>query len=405
MTNALSTQDHEFMERTASVWNSGVALGTLPSAEGASNTTAQSGWHVWFYGDGPQWLYWQRRSDGNVAGVEVERAALLAALLGKLPDENATSLGCLRLASSDGTVLFQQGVCDLQERSVPAATLPCAAPLQHWHWDHIAAPGESRGPSAWPYLLGGTGAAAFFAAIGLLVFMTYRRDMRVASQRVSFVNQVSHELKTPLTNIRLYSELARGATGDETARYLDVVEEETSRLSRLIHNVLTFAREERHGLETHIVSGDLVALVSRIAEHWKPLLQRKGTRLVTELCLEQPALFDADATEQILGNLLSNIEKYAAGTTATLEVRQQDDHAMIRVSDDGPGIPAKAARRIFEPFFRARSDIAEGVSGTGLGLSIARALAEAQGGSLHHASTAKGASFVLKLPIAKPIRS
>jgi signal transduction histidine kinase len=115
---------------------------------------------------------------------------------------------------------------------------------------------------------------------------------------------------------------------------------------------------------------------------------------------EVQAVFDADAVEQILGNLLSNVEKYAAGSGEVV-VTVSDDGS-VEVRDHGPGVEASDTERVFEPFYRSRSDLTEGVSGTGLGLSIARTLAGAQNGSLRIVAADSGATFVLQLPIVKP---
>lgn len=396
----LSSEDSQFLQRTAGAWGISPLSGQLPRAETATaGAQAQQGWQVWYSGDGPQFLFWQRLADGRSLGVEVERAAFLASLLNRLP--STTMPGVIRLVAPDGTVLWQSGEYEPPQGAVPQLTLPCAPPMHHWHWAFFTAPGMKSSPAMWPLLLGLGGAAALFAAISLLVFFTYCRHMRQAAQRVSFVNQVSHELKTPLTNIRLYADLARGSLPAGGDRYLDVVVEEAGRLSRLIHNVLTFARQDRQQLEVHPAGGDLGALIHRTIESWRPALQRKGITATVVSTLDQPALFDADATGQILGNLLSNVEKYALGASR-VEITLGTAHgfAELRVADDGPGIPAKAARRIFEPFYRARSDLTEGVSGTGLGLGIARSLAEAQGGRLDFEALNKGACFVLLLPLA-----
>jgi signal transduction histidine kinase len=178
---------------------------------------------------------------------------------------------------------------------------------------------------------------------------------------------------------------------------LSVVEEETSRLSRMIHNVLTFARQEKKTLELHPVPADLSESVKRVVELWRPVLEKSGLKVLLEAAKPVRAIFDADAVEQILGNLLSNVEKYAAGSEVTIRV--QDDGS-VEVHDSGPGIAAKDAARIFEPFYRSRNDLTEGVSGTGLGLGIAKALAEAQNGSLRLVTGERGACFILQLPLA-----
>ncbi len=403
----LSMMDIEFLQRTAPVWNTGLPLGRGTLAEDAklkSFSQPASGWHTWFYGDGPQWLYWKRLTDGTTIGVEVERAAFFAALIARSENNKASARGSrLRLTAADGTVLHQWGAFEPPALRKPVMTLVASTPLQHWRWELFLADTSHGRPPKLPFVLAGTGVAALIGSIGLLIFMTWRRDLRVAAQRVSFVNQVSHELKTPLTNIRLYTDLALDAAehGEPQAtQHLSVVQEETGRLSRLIHNVLTFARQERHGLQVHLVRGDLCALVRRVASHWRPLLERKQITLNAGGEENCEASFDADAMEQVLGNLLSNIEKYAAGARmAELTVSTKDGFVEVRVQDDGSGIPRSVARRVFEPFYRVRSDVTEGASGTGLGLSIARALAEAQGGSLKLESVERGTLFVLRIPI------
>lgn len=389
-----SDEDRGFLARTALIWKRRHALGVIQMGELEPPQQAPLGWHVWYHEDGPHWLRWRRLDDGSFAGFEIERMAFLAKLVGSLRLDEAQ--GCARLLSASGEVLFQSSGGDVKE---VLASLPCAEPMQHWHWEFMPAASFMPSPSVWPYILGFTGIAALVVVAGLGMFFAYRRDVREAAQRVSFVNQVSHELKTPLTNIRLYVDLARASNADESASLLNVVEEETSRLSRMIHNVLTFARQEKETLELHPVAGNLVEVVTRVVEHWRPLLEKAGLKMTLHSPKEIRALFDADAVEQILGNLLSNIEKYAAGGREV--VVRVDDQARIEVRDDGPGIATTDAERVFEPFYRSRNDLTEGVSGTGLGLSIARALAEAQQGTLRLAPGERGAAFILQLPVLK----
>lgn len=398
----LSDDDREFLQRTDSIWSRGTMLGTQHLDETKGQTShhegASQGWHTWYHQDGPQWLYWRRNADASVTGFEIERVAFLSRLIGSLKTGDAK--GCIRLVSADGEVWMQQGGFQPEADTPALATLPCAPPMQHWHWQFFAAPNSAQGPGAASYLLGFGGMAALFAAVGLLLCFSYQRDLREASQRVSFVNQVSHELKTPLTNIRLYVDLARESAGVEGGSLLDVVEEETSRLSRMIHNVLTFARHEKKALDLHPTPGDLAAVVARAVEIWRPLLARKNIAITIQNTLKQSACFDADAVEQILGNMLSNVEKYAASATLVeIKISPKHDHVELSVQDDGPGISKQELPHVFDAFYRSRSDLTEGVSGTGLGLSIARALAVAQGGHLDVVAVEHGACFVLSLPL------
>ena len=386
-----SDQDRAFLARTALIWQRRDALGVRQIEELAPPRIEQLGWHVWYHEDGPHWLRWQRQADGSHAGFEIERIAFLARLVGQLRLDDLN--GCVRLRSASGETLFQSS----GDAGEVLASLPCAEPMQHWHWEFMPATGFVPVPSVWPYAAGFAAIAALVSVAGLAMFFAYRRDVREAAQRVSFVNQVSHELKTPLTNIRLYVDLARDASPAESGGLLSVVEEETSRLSRMIHNVLTFARQEKKTLELHPVSADLAESVKRVVELWRPVLEKSGLKVLLEAAKPVRAVFDADAVEQILGNLLSNVEKYAAGSEVSIRV--QDDGS-VELHDSGPGIAAKDAARIFEPFYRSRNDLTEGVSGTGLGLSIAKALANAQNGSLRLVNCGRGACFILQLPLA-----
>lgn len=241
-------------------------------------------------------------------------------------------------------------------------------------------------------------------ALGWLYFRESTRAAREAQERVTFVNQVSHELKTPLTNIQLYAEMATQraeAAEDATAvRYLAVVGAETSRLGRLINNVLNYARQQRNKLTVQPRTGVLDEVVAKAAGHWRPLLEGRGIAIHTALNAKEPLAFDADAIEQILGNLLSNVEKYAAqGKEVRISTLMDAASAQLVVEDRGPGIPPAKREIIFAAFERLRSDLAEGVSGTGIGLTIARELAMLHGGSLEvDTSCREGARFVLTLP-------
>lgn len=434
-----------FLRRTAPVWESGVRFGpqlkeapvvvandqTLdmnssnrwatyvrnkegrPLVKGDYNkeapAPAESGWHVWFYGNGAQMLFWQQRNDGRVVGVEVEMAALLSLLVNRLGQAaaSAPSDEFWRLVNADGAmVIHQWGSPPAGKPGAvpPAVRRACSAPLSMWHLEAYAGRrGVPRG-NVLPVLMGA--GAAGLALLGL-AWMLYRegtREMREARRRVSFVNQVSHELKTPLTNIRLYAEMAQQqaeAAGEESVvRHLAVVEAETSRLGRLIHNVLTFARHQRDQLAVHPQRVVLDDLVSRALDLWRPGLEAKGFEVKTDLRAPEPFLFDPDAVEQILGNLLSNVEKYA-GAGRWLRLATEAGPRMVRlvVEDHGPGVPKAKKDAIFQPFVRLRNDLAEGASGTGIGLAISRELSQLHGGGLTLDETwTEGARFVITLP-------
>ena len=255
-----------------------------------------------------------------------------------------------------------------------------------------------------PVYLAVASGSVLVVALGWLFFRESTRAMREAQQRVTFVNQVSHELKTPLTNIQLYAEMAADRAekaDDQTAlRYLGVVGAETSRLSRLINNVLNLARQQRDRLTVQLRKSVLDEVVSKTTEHWRALLESRGIVIDLNLAAADEIKLDADAITQILGNLLSNVEKYAAqGKYVRIATEMDGANARLTVQDRGPGIAAGKREVVFEAFERLRSDLTEGVSGTGIGLTISRELARLQGGMLEvDVNYREGARFVLTIP-------
>ena len=245
--------------------------------------------------------------------------------------------------------------------------------------------------------------AMFVALLGVYGFIQHRRMLVVAAQRVSFVNRVSHELRTPLTNILLNLDLAvEGLEDDyqhrEPVRRLAMVTEETQRLGRLIDNVLAFSRRERGQKRDQPRTCIPNSLIKAVVDQFAPSFSRRGLTVRLNGGVADSCVLDADAFSQILSNLLSNVEKYAPGGIVEIAARLADAMLTVTVTDEGPGIPARAAERIFQPFERLDGRVTEGASGTGLGLAIARELAHGTGGSLRLVPSDRGASFELCMP-------
>jgi signal transduction histidine kinase len=243
-----------------------------------------------------------------------------------------------------------------------------------------------------------SGLVAFLA---VLIFGQQRRAAALAAQRVSFVNRVSHELRTPLTNILLNIDLASDAVEDapgEATRRLALVQEESRRLGRLIDNVLTFSRHEQGKLRAETRACVPANVVAAIVDQFAPSFARRALEVRCSGDIGGACLIDADALAQILGNLLSNVEKYVPGGLIEIAGSLREGMLVVSVTDQGPGIPPEAAERIFRPFERLDSRVNEGASGTGLGLAIARDLAAAMGGTLVLRPAERGACFELRVP-------
>ena len=246
--------------------------------------------------------------------------------------------------------------------------------------------------------------AGVLVLAGILLRNQQTRALRLAEERVSFVNRVSHELGTPLTNILLNLDLAIRALAErppESRRRLALVHEEVQRLGRLVSNVLTFSRGERKNLELRPQSCIPDEVVAAVLAQFQPSLERRKVSVEWQRGAGEATRLDPDALAQIAGNLISNVEKYASGGAwLGIETSMEKDRLRLRVTDRGPGIPPRQRARIFEAFERIHRGVSEGSSGTGLGLAIARDLARRMQGDLLLLPTEAGACFELDLPLA-----
>jgi signal transduction histidine kinase len=253
--------------------------------------------------------------------------------------------------------------------------------------------------------------ALLVLAIGIgswLIVTDLNRQLTLARQKTDFVSNVSHELKTPLTSIRMFSELlAEGRINDPVKQrsYLSIITAETARLSRLINNVLDFARIERGEKKYHFQTCDLNNLLRDTAETYRPHLEANGFQFDCEFP-ESPLLVngDRDALSQIIVNLLSNAEKYSdSRKEVTIRLEQQTDplpHVELKVLDRGLGVPDGSEEKIFEQFYRAHDSLSSGIQGSGLGLTLARQIARAHGGEVVYETRDGGGScFTLRLPL------
>jgi signal transduction histidine kinase len=391
-----SLAEAEFHDRAAALFAGG-ALDRPVGPEG-SEASPDSGWATWFQGGGQQFAFWRRAGPKRLVGVELNAAAFLSFLSGGFPDAlgdtSADAVDSPRgrgpserivLMDAAGRDFLRWGAHEPGKGEEPLAARRLSPPLQGWEFRIYAdSPASAASSESWLIALAALILAAFIGWAVYYLSRGIRREMEEARQRVSFVNQVSHELKAPLTNIRLYADILRE---DECAKggggaYLEVISSECERLSRLIHNVLSFARKKDGGAPRR-EAADWDETVASALECFKPSFAEKGIELEFRPGAAGRFLFDADAAGQIVGNLVSNAEKYAAsGRLVMVETGAAAEGPWVRVSDRGPGIPAKERSRIFEPFVRLSDSVSEGASGSGLGLSISRELAISHGGDL-----------------------
>lgn len=224
------------------------------------------------------------------------------------------------------------------------------------------------------------------------------------AEQLAWVGQmaagIAHEIRNPLMSIKLLVQAAAGRRGGGVfkTRDLEVLEEEIARLEQIVSGFLDFARPPRPDPRPV----DVKDLAERVVDGVRPRSELQAVRVRVEAA-GGPAVVSADPNQlrQILFNLLFNaLDAQPQGGHVTVRVGR-DPHAecpevLVAVEDGGPGLPAELGERVFEPFVSTKE------SGMGLGLSICRRIAETHGGRLTVASTDRGATFTLRLPVVQP---
>lgn len=270
-------------------------------------------------------------------------------------------------------------------------------------------PPPAGGPTETFYLVI-IGLAAGGLAVGAVVLVRmWRREVRLARLKADFVSNLSHELKTPLTSISLFTEMLQEgklATDEERAEGLAILAQESQRLQRIVARMIDVARREARGTPYELSPADLNGPIRDAAQRFRRIVTQPGLELVVDLAPEPlPVLLDAAAVDDAVTNLLSNAWKYKRGDRARIEVRtrRRGRRAEIVVSDDGIGIPRHERKRVFEMFYRAENYLTRDVAGTGLGLALVRTIVRAHRGRIRLESGAGGVgtTFRLRFPLTR----
>lgn len=237
----------------------------------------------------------------------------------------------------------------------------------------------------------------------IVIIVAAARERRLAMLKSEFVANVSHELKTPLSLVRMFSEmlLSGRAAKEKQQQYLEIIVSESERLSALIDNVLDFARMERSHESYEFCEADLGDTVQRAVDVCLPRAERQSIPLVfeNELAEHGQGTIDERALEIAVINLIDNALKYAPHSPQiTVTLTHEGERFVIAVSDGGPGIPKEQRTKIFERFVRGKSK-SEGARGSGIGLSLVAQIAKAHGGRawVEDVPRGAGARFVMTL--------
>lgn len=238
----------------------------------------------------------------------------------------------------------------------------------------------------------------------LVVFHDVTQIRSLEAVRKDFVANVSHELRTPLSILTGYLETLLESSPDAATRrrFLAIMHKHAQRLNLLVDDLLQLARLESREPHLKWERFELQSCLERALEKSEPMIQASGAVVETRIAPDLPSV-EADQVkiEQAIFNLLDNALKYGGKSEpkVLIDVNFTPVEIILKVSDNGPGIPLSDQPHIFERFYRVHKDRSRDAGGTGLGLSIVKHTAQSHGGNVElMSSPGQGATFIIRLP-------
>jgi two-component system phosphate regulon sensor histidine kinase PhoR len=268
------------------------------------------------------------------------------------------------------------------------------------HAERLQARGRSRmqGEVALPLM-------SFAIILLSAIFFLYaaEKERRLSQLKSELMANVSHELKTPLSVVRMFADMLRSGrvpSEERKLEYLDIICRESERLTSLIDNVLDFSALEGGKGPYRLRRGDLGDAVDRALDAFRYRSEQDGVEIQLQRSDElPPVLIDQEAIALAVINLLDNAVKYGGQTPVELELTTKRNMVDVAVRDHGPGIPSDSLRRVFERFYRGPHT--GPTRGSGIGLSLVKNIAHAHGGRVWAKNAAGGGAIVgFSIPIA-----
>lgn len=363
-----------------------------------------------FIGTRLTFLFWEKQADGRIAGCSISSQPFHDRIAAVLPP-TFTPARLLTILDETAAPIAVPPGAEGRSWSRPFVSLEIGEALPRWEAaaaltnpEAVAARARAASRTIWVLAL------ILFVSVaggGTMVLSSVYGELRLARRKTTFVTNVSHELKTPLTSISLFVEMLRQKRQPDPEKqqhYYSLMASETERLTRLINNVLDFSSIEKgkKTYATRLVS--LADVATEMVESQRVRLESRGFTVLFSSPGPGEARVNADpeAMKQVILNLLSNAEKYSAeAKSIEVEVAEEQGGVAVHVRDRGIGVAEKDREKIFREFYRVDDSLTSRVQGTGLGLTIARRIARAHGGEVAHLPRDGGGSdFVLRLPEA-----
>jgi len=241
----------------------------------------------------------------------------------------------------------------------------------------------------------------------ILIGRTLSHEMSVLKIKSEFVASVSHEFKTPITSIKgLIERLIDGKVKDpeRVKEYFSVISQDADNLSRLVSNFLNLARIEEGKDQYEFIDTDIGEWMENTLANFRKESIRIGINFSTEIASDIPSFsIDRNHMTLAINNLFDNAVKYSSGKVEVkIKLEKSENHILIKIQDNGIGIPKKELTKIFEKFYQGGNAASLSVTGTGLGLTLVKRIVEAHGGFVGvESEPGKGSTFILTLPIKR----
>ena len=233
------------------------------------------------------------------------------------------------------------------------------------------------------------------------------REARLAQAKSNFVANVSHELKTPISLLSLFSEILElGLVNNEGKKteYYRIIRHESLRLNNVIDNILDFAKIEAGRKTYRFVEGDMAEVIENVLSSYRYQITNSGFDVQTNMQPDlPPVVIDRDAMAQAISNLVDNAIKYSRDVKQlSIKTETTGSDLSIEIADHGIGIPRAEQAKVFEKFYRVGNGLVHDVKGSGLGLSLVKHIIEAHKGTISvESDVGKGSRFTILLPLAR----
>jgi len=243
------------------------------------------------------------------------------------------------------------------------------------------------------------------AGIALTIRAT-DREARLAQAKSNFVSNVSHELKTPLSLLSLFSEileLGRVNSEEKKLEYYRILRHESLRLNKIIDNILDFSKIEAGRKTYNFTDGDMAEVIQNVLSSYRYQIDNSGFDVQTHIQPDLPVSIDRDAMAQAISNLLDNAIKYSREVKQlSITTQRRGSDLSIEIADRGIGIPRAEQAKVFEKFYRVGNGLVHDVKGSGLGLSLVKHIIEAHQGTISvESDVGKGTRFTILLPLKR----